>query len=226
MKKKIEQKQDQEPIKKPEPYYTNENDLRNICGVHTLALQYLNKIAIDFKLLSLGNIAMSDLQQLERRDFKDIKAKYFKNIESDIENVKSEIVRANLMAGVEETFRDFQTKTETNITAFQAIAFFASKHYPLSVNHFTVKDGIVTFSDENKEFLKNEFCTVFIDLPAKQKFLRLQDETLKGLQELKKMLVENNIGSLFSQPGDVGLFDEGREDVIIGDPEFVEFVKI
>lgn len=208
-------------------YFVKEVYLRGICGVHQLALQYLQKIAADFRTLSIGSITMEDFEQIAARNLKTIKQKFYQTIESDINNIKSEIIRANLLAGVDETFTEFKNNSESNLTAFQSLAFSDGKHYPLSVNHFTVKDGIITFTDDNRELLKNQFCTVYISNPEQERYVSLMEETLKGLSELKKMLISNNVGNLFSISGvEVGVYDEGREDVIIaGGSEFVQYIE-
>jgi hypothetical protein len=53
------------------------------------------------------------------------------------------------------------------------------------------------------------------------------EETFAGLVELKKMLVENNVGNLFSEPGvQVGMFDENEHDIIIAAArEWTEFIQ-
>lgn len=224
----VKQFKDKDPKPKIE-YYFKAVLYRDLCGLHSRALLFLQKVAEDFKTLELGLITNKDISEIGAGNFTDIKSRYYQKIESNISKLElsSELIKENMRAGVDETYFVFQKQTENNLTNFNGASYVSEKHYPqLSVSNFTVKDGIITFSDENKEFLKNEYCTVYIQNPAQEKFIKLQDETLKGLQELKKMLIENNVGSLFSSSGDVGLFDEGREDVIIGDPEFVEFIMI
>ena len=204
-----------------EPYFVNQSDFRNICGVYSLALQYLQKIAADFQTLKVGAITMKDLEEIASRNFSGIKRRYNAIIEADLINVKSDIVRENMMAGVPEKFQEFQNKVLKNLENIQHCSNSCGQNYPLSVSNYTVSDGgEISFTDINKEFLKTEFCTTHIDSDAKQKFAQLQEATFKNLQELKKMLIENKAGDLLG-PG--ALFDESRLEIFC-DKETVKYI--
>jgi hypothetical protein len=216
---------DQEPKPAKITHLVKESYFRNICSVHSMALPHLKRIAEAFKLLDIGSISPSDMEQIEARNLNEIKTRYNTRIESGVPENCSNLVRNNLLIGSEEDFSEFQAIVLDVIQSFVNIGYFMGTYYPLFVKHFTIQNDEVTFTDENKEFLKSEYCTVYLEIPDQFRFVELQEQGLKILTELKSLLLKHNIGSLFSTPGDIGLFDEGREDVIIGAPEFVEFIK-
>lgn len=216
-----------EQVANKEPYSVKEFLLRDLTAVYRLALQYLKNIAADYSSLSIGPVTMEELQQILDRDFTAIKKRYYSTIETDIENVKSEIVRANLLAGVEETFNKFKTNSVRNIADFQAVGFFGGKSFQMEIQYYTVSDGIISFLDSDRERLKQKYCCIYLDIPAKEKYIQLTEETFAGLCELKKMLIENNVGRVFSEPGvQVGMFDENDHDIVIADArEWVEYIQ-
>ena len=216
-----------EQVANMELYSVKEFLLRDLTAVYRLALQYLKNIAVDYSSLSIGPIKMAELQQISDRNFTDIKKRFYATIESDVSNVKSEIVRANLLAGVEETFTEFKKNSERNIADFQAVGSMGGKSFQMEIQYYTFSDGIISFLDSDRERLKQKYCCIYLDIPAKEKYIQLLEETFAGLCELKKMLVENNVGLLFSIPGEqVGMFDENDHDIVIADGrEWVEFIK-
>jgi hypothetical protein len=216
---------DQEPKPEKVTHLLKESYFRNICSVHSMALPHLKRIAEAFKKLDIGPISLADMEMIEARDFTEIKTRYNTRIESGVPENASNLVRNNLLIGSEEGFFEFQTISLNTIQSFDNIGYFMGIYYPLSAKHFTIQNNEVTFTDENREFLKSEYCTIYLETPDQFRFVELQEQGLKILTELKALLLKHNTGSLFSTPGDMGLFDEGREDVIIGAPEFVEFIK-
>lgn len=216
---------DAEPTKS-EPYYIKESDYRDVCGVHQLALQYLQKIAVDFAKLNLSKLTMPELQIFATRDFKNTRNRYFQNIEADISKLQlgSDIIKENMRVGTAEVFKEFENKTMQNLDNFQRLDFSSGRYHHLSVSNYTIQNGEVLFTDDNRKNIKDVFCTIYIDLPVKERFVQIQEEVFKGLKELKVMLIENHVGSLFSVPGDPGLYDEDGTEVF-SDKEFVQYIE-
>jgi uncharacterized protein (DUF1778 family) len=216
-----------EQVANMEPYSIKEFLLRDLTAVYRLALQYLKNIAAEYSSLSIGPITMAELQQIADINFTDIKKRFYATIESDVSNVKSKIVIANLLAGVEETFKEFKTNSERNISEFQAVGFMGGKAFHMEIQYYTIIEGVVSFTDADRERLKQKYCCIYLDLPAKEKYVQLMEETFTGLCELKRMLVENNIGNVFSEPGvQVGMFDENDHDIVIADARlWVEYIQ-
>lgn len=215
---------DQEPKPARVTHLLKESYLRNICSVHSMALPHLKRIAEAFKKLDIGSITLADLEQIEARNFNDIRARYYKNIENGIPQDASKLIRTNLLSGSEEGFSEFKTIALNCLPAFDNIGYFMGTYYPLSAKHFTIQNDEVTFTDENREFLKSEYCTIYLETENQYRFAQLQEEGLKLLNELKKMLIQDNVGPLFEAPGDPGLYYEDRETICIN-PEYIQYIK-
>jgi hypothetical protein len=216
---------DQEPKPEKITHLLKESYFRDICSVHSMALRYLKPIASAFKKLDIGMITPADLEQIEARNFNDIKARYYKNIESGIPQDAGKLLRNNLLSGSEADFIEFRTIALQSLQDFNNTGYFVGIHYPLLVKHFIVQeDGDVSFTDENKEFLRSEFCTIYLQTENQFKFAQLQEEGLKTLNALKKMLLEDNVGPLFEAPGDPGLYYEDHETICINQ-EYIQYIK-
>ena len=224
MKKEKENTENTENTEK-KVYSVKERYYLDLIGVHQRALQYLKNIATDFLELSLGAMTVRDLEEISRNEFTNIKIRFYDNVDAEITAVKNPILRANITAGVSETYNDFERKTRDNILKFVFTSDYLGQQYPLQIDHYSVTAGDVVFSVKNMEYLKEKYATVYIDTPEKEHFAQLMEQTFKGLTELKAILVKNNVGVLFAIPGDLGLFDEGREDVIIAAPDWIEYIE-
>ena len=77
------------------------------------------------------------------------------------------------------------------------------------VNVYSFDNGIIGFNDKDRQRIKAEKCTVYIDSDLKRQFLQLSEKTLEDLQALK---TNYGISNIF---GMEGLFNENDTEGII-----------
>lgn len=212
-------------------YHFKESYFKRLTGAHVRSMKYLQAIARDFKVLGIGEITMKDLQLLFNGDnFDAFQNRYQASIEDEIKKIKNPLIRNNMTEGSGDIYDNWKSRTEVNVDRFnlsrtdRSFALDTPDH--LSVDHYTALNGEIFFTEENSEFLKTEYCQVYVNSEAQKRFVELTEQTLKGLQEIKNILIKNNIGPVFSVPGeDIGIFDETGEEVVLSLPEAVEYVK-
>jgi hypothetical protein len=205
-----------------EPYYFNAVMFKMICQLHESSLKHYAAIADSFLLLNFGPITLTDFQQIEAQNFSSIQKRFFEGIEDNIQklNLTNDFVKNNLRSGTDEPYNIFHEKASMSL---ENIRYSKSQGppLPLSVNNYTLKNGTVTFTDENREKIKADHCTTRLDSDTRKHFAALAESTLKNLQELKAILINNNAGNLF---GRSACFDEDSEQVWL-DKETLKYVK-
>lgn len=199
---------------------------KNLIAVHQLALKPLQGIVEVFKQLQIG-ITMKDIQQIRGRDYANIKTRFLKSYEAEMKTYgRSQLLREHLSALIEQKFEAFKAEAEVALKRFEDSRFFAGETFTeVAVENFSLDEGEIKFSDFDKERIKANFCTISINTPEKEEFYKLLFQGHEILSRLKEIIVANNICPLFSIPGEIGIYDESREDVLVSGLEYVEFIK-
>jgi len=205
-----------------EPYFYNKLLYKSICQLHESTLKHFQSIATDFKELNFGNITKEDFARITAGNFSELHQRYFKEIESNIDKLglTNQFVRENMKNGSEVPYNDFHSKTLKNLDNIQ----FSKSHgpaMPLSITNYTLKNGMVTFTDLDRERIKNNHCIVNLDTDTRRQFAKLAEETFENLKKLKAILVKDNSSLLF---GRNALYDEDTEEVWM-DKETLHFIK-
>ena len=205
-----------------EPYYFNKLLFNGICQLHASELRHYQAIATDYKILDFGNITIQDFLDIESSNFSNIEKRFFENIEENIAklNLSNEFVKNNLRNGSEIPFNDFREKTLANLDSID----FNKKHgppMPLSIQNYTLRNGTLTFTDEDRERIKNNHCITLLDTDTRRQFAHLAEQTFENLKKLKAILVKDNSSLLF---GVKACFDEDTEQVYF-DKETLKYIK-
>lgn len=198
---------------------------KNICDFYTLTLKYFQGIATDFNLLKFGNISESNFEQILSANFADLEKRYFISIEENLEKLQlsNEFVEQNLRSGTEVPWNIFKSNTEKNL---KNIEYNKSRplwtHLPLTISIYSLIDGIITFSNDDKERVKEKYCLTFIESEPQRQFLKLTLETLERLKKLQGILLKNGFYDLW---GYNGLFDiEADTEEIIFYKESLKYI--
>jgi len=181
-----------------EPYFTNEFLYRNIQDIHNLALKYYSAMAAGYLSLKIGDITMQILQKIVSNDLAEIEQKFYADIEKNIERlgIKNELVRQNMRSGTDLPLLQFKQLVETNRGHISRV-MQSQPGTPLDVANYSLKDNVLSLTDEDKQRIKLRYCTVFVDSPAKQNFVNIAENIVKELEELKVILIRNGIKQTF-----------------------------
>lgn len=181
-----------------EPYSVNEYLYGNLIELHNRALGYYSRIATGYQGLKLGDLNIEILQKIASGDLGEIEKQFFDNIESNIEclGVTNELIKQNMRQGTEVPWEQFKESVRVNMANINRVTQ-SMPGVPLDINNYTLDNGVLKFTIEDKEKLKQRYCTTYLDSPAKQEFAKLCEDILKQLDELKVILARNGIKSTF-----------------------------
>ncbi|MEI6049108.1 MAG: hypothetical protein WCS03_09445 [Bacteroidota bacterium] len=183
------------------PYFVNNYLLKQICSLHTISLPCFSGIASDFKLLNFGNITIEDFENILGSNFKDIEQRFYGEIRKNIARlgIENETICNNLIAGTEAPLLEFKNRTLKNLEDinYNRRPTPDNVHNYLSIQNYTLIDGDVLFTDLDKQRIQEKYCTINLDTPIKSQVVKITDEILKGVDELKIILSRNNIRTIF-----------------------------
>lgn len=207
------------------PYFFDRLNFRFICELHKLVLKYYQAIATDYLTLGFGNFTLKDFQNIESGNFKDIEDGFLRAIDENLKKTKidNEFILQNLRSGTETPFLEFREKTLKNLDSID----FSKKHgpsYQVSIQNFTLENnGVVTFTDSDRDRIRKVYCEINLDSEAKINFARLAETTFANLQELKSILTRNGIEILL---GRGELFDQAPDDYeLIYNKHILQYIK-
>ena len=194
---------------KKEVYFVNEKLYQKTCEFYNELFEYFQRIAQGFALLGIGNISADILRKLTENDFSEVSNRVYSDIEENLKktHVSNQLLLDKLRAGLDEPFKMWRLKCELDLSQVNRIRRI-NPSIEFDINVYSFKDGIISFSDSDRQRIKTEKCTVYIDSDLKKDFLNLSETTLKNLQSLKLILQKNGISNLF---GDEGLFSENDQ---------------
>ncbi|MEI6048841.1 MAG: hypothetical protein WCS03_08075 [Bacteroidota bacterium] len=209
-------------FKDAEPYFVNEVLFKSICELHSEALPLFQRITAGHATLEIGELKANVLKQIFNRNFADIEKSVNADIDENVKNshLTNKIFISNLRKDAEEPFGMFLPRTRI---ALQEIAALSSKYtgIEIDIDTYSIKDGVVSFTDNDKARIKEKYCTIYIDSDSKRNFLKLAEETLLKLQALKAILLKNGINNLF---GHENLFSEIDTEGIILNKSIMKFI--
>ncbi len=191
---------------------------------HGRALPYLQTVAEDFETLAIGHIVSQDFEEMISGHTDQIRQRYFASLEAETGNIKSPVLRGNLMEGTGKAFETWKVTTLKNFESFRLQAFSLGNFLDeFSIKNFSIKGGTVSFTEENKERIR-ELCTIYVESDLQKRYVLLANEALKLLKELKQISIDNNLSTLFSY-GEPGLFDEVDDQIFLTGIQYVEYIK-
>ncbi|MCK9282319.1 MAG: hypothetical protein M0P71_17015 [Melioribacteraceae bacterium] len=184
--------------KKPEPYFINTRYLHDLIEIHTRALSFYNGMAVSYKTLELEPLTPAIFQQLEYNDLAEMKQKYFARIESELDKagIKNEQIRINMREGTDKPWHDFVTSIEKNI----GLIAMVQSHQPdvkIDLNSYSIENGEIMFTEADKEKIKLNRASVYLDSAAKEKYAMLCQTIIGDLAKLRIILKENGIKETF-----------------------------
>ena len=203
---------DQDPTKK-EIYFVNNSLFEKYCLFYNELFEYFQRIAQGFALLEIGNISADILRKLTDNNFTEIEKKVYDDIDQNLKKtgVTNKQVLENLRKGTDEPYKMWRIKAELDLSQVNRIRRI-NPGIEFDINNYSFQDGIIGFNDKDRQRIKTEKCTVYLDSPEKLNFKRLTDETVLKLQEVKAILKRNGIENLF---GTGNLFESDTEGIIL-----------
>ncbi|MBK7628104.1 MAG: hypothetical protein IPJ16_13075 [Bacteroidales bacterium] len=187
--------------KEPEPYFVNEVTYKLWNEIHQSSLCWLQAIASDYRGLSFGNITAAELSDCLARNLTAIKSRFNRRIDDNIAKIgiDNDYIINNLRAGTSDPLVLFEEKLIKNLEMidFDRKSFQSLGSYNISVSNYTIKDGNITFTEENKKRIREIYCTTYINSDAQRHFLKLAETTLGNLHTLKAILQKNGVENLF-----------------------------
>lgn len=198
------------PDQEPEVYYFDENLFSKYCELHSEALEFFSNIAADYSTLEIGELTADTMRQISQNKFGEIEKQVNSEIESNLKklNLTNKVLIDKWREGTAEPLFMFLARTRLDLLKITALRR-AHPEIELSTDSYSVKDGAVSFTDADRQKIKTNICTIYIDSDFKRDFLKLSLSALEQLQALKVILLKNGInslfgsGNLFEQDGDV-----------------------
>lgn len=210
-----------------EPYSVNSYLYSNLIEIHNRALGYFAGFATGYQALKIGNVSMDILQRISNNDLADIEKIYFDRIEANIERLgqTNEIIKENMRRGTEVPWNQFKQSVENNINNLQRVR----QSQPdiadqLDISNYSLDNGVLKFTAEDKEKLRQRYCTVYLDTPAKKEFAKLCEDILKQLDELNIILVRNGMKSVFGYKNVFEIHESAEAQTIFFNKDFLKHI--
>jgi hypothetical protein len=216
------QKSNLRPDQEQEVYFIDEKLFSKYCELHSEALPLFQKIGAGYPSLEIGTLTSDVLRKISQNDFSAIEKQVNEAIEENLKKtgVTNKVVLSNLRLGTDEPFYQFKIHAELDLLKVAALRR-AHPELELSTDNYSIKDGAISFTDSDRQKIKTERCTIYIDSDIKRQMVTLTEETQAMLQKLKSVLGKNGINNIF---GNDGLLNEQEGNIVIN-KKLIGFIK-
>jgi hypothetical protein len=198
----------QEP-KPAEVYYIDLAKHQNLVKVYSECFEYFLQIAQGYPALEIGGFTAEVLLKISKNDFSEIEKAFNENLAKSIKGIPNPVVRDNMAKNARMPYARFKMQTELSLLQIARIKR-ANPSIDFDPAIYSIKAGVISFDAESRGKLKEKYCTIYLDSPAKKQFAELAETTLSSLQSLKDLMIKNDIPDIF---GAEGLFQDCGDDV-------------
>lgn len=206
-----------------EPYYFNEYRYKQAITANQFAFNHYAEIVKAYRKLNIGDMTIELLGTLEYTGENEIRQKYFTLIEENLTSlgVTNQALRDLQMQGCEQPFTDFmnvltlrRNLLQRNRQSYQGV------NVPIEAHHFSLVDGELQFSPEDKEKIKECF-EIRLNTQPKKDFVALVDSFIEQYKKIKEVLVKNKCHGVW---GSGNAFNVDRDEVIF-DKQVINLIK-
>ena len=206
-----------------EPYYFNEFRYKTAVKANEFAFNHFSEIVKAYQKLNIGDMTIELLGSLEYGGEDVIKQKYFTMIEENLTSlgVTNQALRDLQMQGCEEPFNDFMNTLTLRRSLLQRTRqSYQDMNVPIEAHHFSIVDGALKFSSENREKIK-EFFEIHLDTQAKKDFVALIDSFIEQYKKIKEVLVKNNCRGVW---GRGNAFNVNKDEIVF-EKQVINLIK-
>ncbi|SHJ16915.1 hypothetical protein SAMN05444280_11275 [Tangfeifania diversioriginum] len=191
--------------------------------VHNKGLRILQLINHHYKNLSIGNLNRKRLEEILQGNFETIEKKVWQTAEKDLQNYQSKFISDALRREVKQVLEGFKEQAGQLTKKFSEARFFGSRDLPLLAENFTIKNGEILLTDADLDYLKKEYCSVFLESIEQRKLWEKLKQAQLQLQEIKDTLNEMEVDTplFFIQGVEPGFISETENEVILHPEEMV-----
>jgi len=185
-------------VQRPAPFAFNNHEWQSSCALHTSVLQWINRIADEYKKMCGNNITREIFNSIAGGDLSELEKKFFDDIEKNIKKLglTNEAIKDNMRQNTEVPFVEFKKSVIINLENVKRSRAHWDNNLNFDANNYTLKDGTFFFSDQEKERLKERFET-HLDSPVKKQFAEKVEAVEKLIAEIKETCEKNGISSVF-----------------------------
>jgi len=205
------------------PYYFNEFRYKEAVKANEFAFGHYSEIVKAYNKLNLGPMSIELLGILEYGGENDIREKYFTAVEENLNclGVTNQPLRELQMRGCEGPFNDFMNVLTLRRSLLQRTRQSYQNNVPIEPHHFSIVDGELRFTPEDREKIK-EFFAIYLNTEEKKNFVALVDSFLEQYKQIKEVLVKNKCHGVWG-PGNA--FNV-QNDEIIFEKQSINLIKL
>jgi len=204
------------------PYYFNEYQYKQAITANQFAFNHYAEIVKAYQKLNIGDMTIELLGSLEYGGEDAIKEKYFTLIEENLTNlgVTNQALRDLQMQGCEQPLNDFMNILTLRRSLLQRNRQSYQNSVPIEAHHFSIVDGELQFSTEDKEKIKECF-EIRLNTQVKKSFVALVDSFIEQYKKIKEVLVKNNCHGVW---GRGNAFNVDKDEIVF-EKQIINLIK-
>jgi hypothetical protein len=204
------------------PYSFNESRYRQCITANGFAFGHFSEIVRAYLKLGIGPMTIELLGSLEYGGEDLIRQKYYTLIEQNLTNlgVTNQALRDLQLQGCEQQLTDFMNTLTLRRSLLQRTRqSYQGLNLPIESHHFSIVEGELQFTAEDKEKIK-EFFAIYLNTQEKKDFVNLVDSFFDQYKKIKEVLIRNKCrgvwgrGNIFNIANDEIVFEKQSINLI------------
>ena len=176
-----------------------------------------------YQKLGIGDLTIEQLGSLEYGMEDIIRQKYYSMIEQNLDNlgVRIQSLRDLQMQGCEQMWTDFMSILTLRRSLLQRTRLsYQGLNIPIECHHFSVVDGELQFTSEDRERIRECF-EIRLNTTVKKDFVTAVDSFIEQYRQIKETLIKNKCGIW----GKGGAFAVQNDEVIF-EKQTINLIKL
>ena len=195
------------------PYSFDGYKYNQCVEANKFAFNHYAEIVKAYQKLNIGDVTIEQLGTLEFSGEDIVKQKYFTAVEENLTSlgVTNQALRDLQMKGCEGPFTDFMNILTLRRSLLQRTRqSYQGLNVPIEVHNFSIVDGELQFTAEDKESIKECF-EIRLNTQVKKDFVVLVDSFIEQYKKIKEVLVKNKCHGVW---GRGNAFNVDRDEII------------